>query len=717
MTSSERADSTTLPSKALQVPARTLLVLAVTAVMSLIFATAAWPACLVQAAETSLQGRAQPAENGTEEAPLPTGPRVQIENISPAILVDEDEITVTVRLSGLSPEESTARLMTFIHADPFLNAEHMDKFLTEKPVEGWAAAEITLDAKTLAEATDEVAVDLKIQVEGSPLWNPAAWGPYGVTVRLLELREPGPTGPPQDQSLLIWHAPGSEGDVQANVLLSNAFLFGAGLPPNVDDFWVEGVTAQLARTQLQPPAEPPSDENNIESLDTDQSSGGPSGPVLPKEVVLTPEQDADLSLLATVGANEMFAAAWDSYVEATDQAIEVAPFSVVQNVLVANDDWLTEAVLRNAGGATVLSGPRGVGTLVTAQQPASPLYERATGEGVTRVLDSWAEGAQLLTEPTASRAEAFTNLQKLRGATALMATEHGMHPTSDPQAFGLLGDGIDTDQPSLWLNVPFTAVPENFPDRLDALLDAPWVQPVTLQDTLATWVSQVPRMPLPDRYPASQEALRPALQKLSAEYDQALAVAEASPEPAEVMEPINQAALSAVAAGLTVEERTVRLDNALEVLRATTDVVSVIPSQTVNVMGRNAPFPVTVSNSGPTALEVEVVLEPEDARLQARSPALATVPAGGSVSLHIPVVAVGTGKIGVVVNAATTDGYPLASSERIDVRLLAGWGDTLTLVIGSVVALLFIVGLVRTLRKGRRQLVLTTGGHAHERKS
>ena len=56
-----------------------------------------------------------------------------------------------------------------------------------------------------------------------------------------------------------------------------------------------------------------------------------------------------------------------------------------------------------------------------------------------------------------------------------------------------------------------------------------------------------------------------------------------------------------------------------------------------------------------------------------------------------------------LVVAKTADGTILDASQEVNVRVRAGLEDALIWTIGGVAAVLFVVGLVRTLRKGRRR--------------
>ena len=647
----------------------------------------------------------------------PRKPTVEILSITPAILTDEDTITIRVRLSGFTKGEEDVSLAAFMGADPLTSEEEIDAFLENRGIIGWSAGETELDEKTLEAASkkDGSTYNFKLDVDGLPLWNRLAWGPYGVNVRVLGLSNPTGSEPvPQAESLLIWYPLDSEGSVHVNTLLSNRSPLTAAesTKPFQESLGVGPLPTGTGTSWLLTPSQ-------LENL-TAEAKETPRK----LEVVLTPEQDADLSILAATGGNTLFSLAWKSEWDAIQMFSDsgVKGVDIVENVIVASPEWLTQDLLLKAEGATVLTGPLGVPPLIPRAVSPSSLFlaDTRTGEtvaagvwysasavspedavdtGVTKVLSSWAHGYDLLTsEVVDGEAARFTHSQRILAATSLLATSG------------------ETSEPSIFINLPLDGAPEDVGDRLHVLLDPPWVDGVSLEDMLNSTVSDVPRMPIVNRYPSGYSSLKSSYGELAEIYEQAEDVAQASADAEEMMGPLNSTVLWASAAGLTEMEREERIAEAKKILTQAAGSVAIAPSQNVNVMGKNVPFPVTVTNAGDQPVEVDVGLIVPDARLQAEQRIRAVVPADGSVSIHVPVVAVGTGKIAVTATAESPAGATLAASEPIDVRLLADWEDTATWVVGSVVGLLFVFGLFRTLRKGRRRVVLTEGGRAHERK-
>ena len=75
--------------------------------------------------------------------------------------------------------------------------------------------------------------------------------------------------------------------------------------------------------------------------------------------------------------------------------------------------------------------------------------------------------------------------------------------------------------------------------------------------------------------------------------------------------------------------------------------------------------------------------------------------ARGQVRPIVP--AIGSGDIEVDYRVSTPDGSVLSESAPVLVRMRAGWEDALTITAAGALGLLFVGGLVRTLRSRARE--------------
>ena len=658
------------------------------------------------------------ATASTQGASDPAPATIRISDLSPEILVDEDELVLTVHVEAASPEQlQGARITTFVHADPFGSMAEVDDFLSKGRNDSWSANELTIEQADIERATSGCTdIRIRIPVDDLPLWNAAAWGPYGVTVRLLTSTSILGSSSAQDRTLLLWYPPGATGEMQANVTVTGV---ADTLGP---DAWSRlanvGTTVTLTHEDLRV------------LLANDLGQG--------LEIASVPSGNASLSLLAVteqaelyrlaastrtlhepgvdlqesdpqdpqsgqtqsgqqVGTNTGFSAGSPQSPEA---ALRRSDISLIDDLVIADDAWWGLQVLRAGAGETVLTDTEGVAenSADSATPSARFLVDARTGativdsdqgtadsqETVT-VLDSWGAAAEALSSRARSEYGDLSARQRVRALTAISAAQ-------------------DVGDLSVWINVAAPELGKNPSERIAELLENPWVNPLSLQDMLESPLSTIARQPIGESTsPSAAEVagiLDPLNQELVATEDVLLATVDGErPTPVQLL-PV----LAATASDLTTQQRQVRVDSALDILSSFTRTIDVIPPGPVNVVGRNAPFPITIRNSGPYALQILVGLEAGDPRLSAKDWVPTVVPSGGSVTVQVPVQAVGTGQVEVTAVAMTEGGTTLDASEPIAVRVRADWeGPGLWIVAGLLSAAL-VAGVIRTIRKGKRRM-------------
>ena len=658
------------------------------------------------------------ATASTQGASDPAPATIRISDLSPEILVDEDELVLTVHVEAASPEQlQGARITTFVHADPFGSMAEVDDFLSKGRNDSWSANELTMEQADIERATSGgTDIRIRIPVDDLPLWNAAAWGPYGVTVRLLTSTSILGSSSAQDRTLLLWYPPGATGEMQANVTVTGV---ADTLGP---DAWSRlanvGTTVTLTHEDLRV------------LLANDLGQG--------LEIASVPSGNASLSLLAVteqaelyrlaastrtlhepgvdlqesdpqdpqsgqtqsgqqVGTNTGFSA---GSAQSPEAALRRSDISLIDDLVIADDAWWGLQVLRAGAGETVLTDTEGVAenSADSATPSARFLVDARTGativdsdqgtadsqETVT-VLDSWGAAAEALSSRARSEYGDLSARQRVRALTAISAAQ-------------------DVGDLSVWINVAAPELGKNPSERIAELLENPWVNPLSLQDMLESPLSTIARQPIGESTsPSAAEVagiLDPLNQELVATEDVLLATVDGErPTPVQLL-PV----LAATASDLTTQQRQVRVDSALDILSSFTRTIDVIPPGPVNVVGRNAPFPITIRNSGPYALQILVGLEAGDPRLSAKDWVPTVVPSGGSVTVQVPVQAVGTGQVEVTAVAMTEGGTTLDASEPIAVRVRADWeGPGLWIVAGLLSAAL-VAGVIRTIRKGKRRM-------------
>jgi len=112
-------------------------------------------------------------------------------------------------------------------------------------------------------------------------------------------------------------------------------------------------------------------------------------------------------------------------------------------------------------------------------------------------------------------------------------------------------------------------------------------------------------------------------------------------------------------------------------------------------------IPFNIQNNLPSAAVVRVVLTPQDSRLLIEDEPLVTVPAGATQLVYVPVTAIASGDVLVTVELQSESGATITTATDLELRIRAGWETASTLVIGLVLAAMFIAGIIRTVKRGR----------------
>ncbi|MGO1560737.1 MAG: DUF6049 family protein [Actinomycetaceae bacterium] len=238
----------------------------------------------------------------------------------------------------------------------------------------------------------------------------------------------------------------------------------------------------------------------------------------------------------------------------------------------------------------------------------------------------------------------------------------------------------------------------------EALGDAPWVEMTAPDELLALEDSGVDREPLPDEVVGAGEVTARDLQVAEEVEESAGVVRTMTATPPAIVESASQAVRMAASAGWR-DDPTAR-DDLLrgwrESLSSATGAVHAEPTSPINLIAASADLPVHVVNDGDFDAQVYVVIDPDDPRLVAPEPVPLTVPAGGSATAQVAVEAIGSGDLPVAIRLLTSDGRQIGGEETIVVRVRAGWEGYGVAVVGILLAVLFVAGLVKRIRRGVR---------------
>lgn len=322
---------------------------------------------------------------------------------------------------------------------------------------------------------------------------------------------------------------------------------------------------------------------------------------------------------------------------------------------------------------------------------------------------------QTITNNDDHSGESYTALSSLSPMTDLLSWDaQSLDDELDTQQFlTAMTAMITRERPSLsrTLFVPLqrsSSLDETRLERVRAILDNRWVEGISFSDLMNSEATDIERTAVQD-VPFS-DSLRSEMSALGGAYAATLPLAGATENVDAARLRVDTTVSSALRADLG-DQRSETIVSSIQSLNTFSSSVSVESSNAVNLINKSANFPVRVRNSLPWPVNVEVTLLPGDPRLRVTSTSTATIPANSSSTVEVPVTAIGSGDIRVTYKVSTPSGTILDDSQKVLVRMRAGWEDAATVVMAVLVGLAFVGGIIRTVR--RRFKTSTTEESSH----
>lgn len=370
--------------------------------------------------------------------------------------------------------------------------------------------------------------------------------------------------------------------------------------------------------------------------------------------------------------------------------------ALIENVLWPSRETYGRALLKRSQGQIIIAPPGAHATTgdldFTSLAPVRLSAE--SGEALTQhdqwespdtvtALTSLSLLAQLASWDATSSDDELDTQQALTAMTAIITRER---PNQSRTLFVPLNRGVSLDTTRQ--------------RRVEALVTPRWVQGLSFGEMANSEPSDLAREPAGDA-PISQFATE-TVASLEAPFTSALHVAHATNSGEAAVDTLTASVFNALRTDISDEARTQASASAREWLSAVSTAVKVESSQAVNVINKNADFPVRVRNDLPWPVTVSVTLLPSDPRLQVKRRPEATIPAHSTSTVDVPVSAIGSGDIYVAYRLSTPSGELVDGSQRVLVRMRAGWEDTITAVLAGIFGLAFVAGIVRTIRRRLR---------------
>ena len=239
-------------------------------------------------------------------------------------------------------------------------------------------------------------------------------------------------------------------------------------------------------------------------------------------------------------------------------------------------------------------------------------------------------------------------------------------------------------------------------DALAAVMEAPFVSAATIDALLegAEGSAKVPAARVGEGDDLSAEVVG-ALAEGLAELREVAATAE---NPSQVLDPVGEAVLAPLTTALRGDRtiRSLRIGQAKVAAEATLDGLSVAAGSEVNLIATRGSLPVTVSNDLDVDATVRVDITSFSPNLQIRDAPEVTIPAGATTSVLVEVEAVSSADVSTRIVLRNADGVAVSDPETLEVRVRADWGNAVTAVFTAGLVVLLVMGVIRTIRRGRK---------------
>lgn len=391
--------------------------------------------------------------------------------------------------------------------------------------------------------------------------------------------------------------------------------------------------------------------------------------LLDREVYLLPAQGLDVTSVAHASTPQVLTAALDR-----SRVVHDAPWLAI--VAAADDTSLSLA--QQQGAIAALADPRwsssqadGAASAVTVDPgtsvPVPVLVPRADASAALA-----ASGPK---DTTASaRLVASVAVAALNG-TSSMVISPGTAWTVDPLRPG---------------------------HAIQELFDASFVNPTSVQSMIDGAPSTSVDAPVHESRP--DDAIESDLTAIAGVLTRLDALAKATSQPSAELDEARLALFRSAGVDLRsdAQARSLAIQEALSTARSLLDSVAVTSGSSLLLVSSSGDVPITVSNGLDVPVTVKVVLRSRSPILVTDGQPLVTIAPKSEATVTVPVTAVSSGDAGVSVALRTEDDTTLSVAESLEVSVHAAWGTTATGIFTVGLGLLLVGGIVRTVRRGRK---------------
>lgn len=655
--------------------------------------------------------------------------QIAIEQVTPQALAPGQDLTVSLRVTNVGAAALTQpRVIVRLARSAFISRTSLDRWRDAPTTAGAGTSVLEVDVPGPLAPGASADVTGVVPAAAIGLRSTAtSWGARGLAVEVVDAADPARLRLGLVRTFLVWLPPqevvpttvtvlvpvvGPAPDASAGAELTSLTATGGRL-----DRVLHATSGQEVTWALDPwlvGATTPAAE-----VGDGVTSGVDSGlarwrsallSAAPDDVQLLPYGDADVSALAHAAAGALL----DTAVERSTEVAAAAGL-LSDTVLRWPGDTLPDLATASAVGRDGLALVVGPGAL------APPAILTYTPTGRTTASTGAGDVPLLVADERLSTGLATGRVGPADAtgtdATGTDATGATDDAGTDPQLTGAVAAAdllaelavITRERPSdgrhLLLTVPRDWAPD--PDvaaaQLAALSAVPWVATAPVSDLVDAEDPAVDRGSLPDREVDPAEVSTAEIATVVRTLEERADIASIAADPAPLVGDPEAELLAPTALAWRSDTagRTAAITASVAATDALRSAVAVQRGSDVNLIATSGALPVRVTNTLDQDVVVQVRLRPGGPQLVADEAVTVTVPAGGEVTASVPVHAIQSADVEVAVELRTAAGTLIDDSAVFVVRVRADWEGIGTAVLGALLAVGVVVGLVRTIRRGR----------------
>ncbi|MGO2942060.1 MAG: DUF6049 family protein [Brevibacterium aurantiacum] len=281
------------------------------------------------------------------------------------------------------------------------------------------------------------------------------------------------------------------------------------------------------------------------------------------------------------------------------------------------------------------------------------------------------------------------------------------HPASGISELVATTAAIQAEAPyrtrHLLLPMPRTAASANWEQTVGAVADAPWVDPSGIDELLDTDV--VPRGVLQTGTDAKTIGSK-TVKSLAETRTTQRKFNSVFSDPAGANVRLDRELLSCTSVAWTLGGNATRCAD--EAQASSEKVRNSIHlekgSSVLLVTGEETTIPVTIVNDSSAEAKMSIRMKPNTPQLRAEPTETVVVPAEETMRVDVPVKGLANADVPTTIEMVATDDVVLPKDETLLVRVRADWENIGTAVVGLALAAVFVIGLIKTISRGRRKI-------------